>query len=108
MNIRILDAQKGDLKKITGSESLSSALDVMDLTLFPNFSTGKLGLSFNLESRGAVKVKIMDSELKQVYADEAANFVGTYMKQINLPKNGIYYISVKQNNGWFVRKLIKN
>jgi hypothetical protein len=108
MNIRISDAEKEQIKKITGSESMTSALDVEDLTLFPNFSTGKIGLSFNMDSRGAVKVKILDSQLNQVYADEAANFTGNYMKQIALPKNGIYYISVKQNTGWFVKKLIKN
>jgi hypothetical protein len=108
MNLRISDANKEQLKTITGSESMTSALDVEDLMLFPNFSTGKLGLSFNMESRGSVKVKILDSQLNQVYADEAANFSGNYMKQINLPKNGIYYISIKQNAGWYVRKLIKN
>lgn len=108
MNLRISDADKDQLKKITGSESMTSILNVEDLTLFPNFSTGKLGLSFNLESRGLVKVKILDTELNQVYADEAANFSGNYIKQISLPKNGIYYISIQQNSGWYVRKLIKN
>jgi hypothetical protein len=108
MNLRIIDAEKDPLKKITGSESMTSALNVEDLTLFPNFSTGKLGLSFNMESRGVVKVKVLDSQLNQVYADEAANFSGNYMKQISLPKNGIYYISIKQNAGWYVKKLIKN
>jgi hypothetical protein len=108
MNLRIIDAEKDPLKKITGSESMTSALNVEDLTLFPNFSTGKLGLSFNMESRGPVKVKVLDSQLNQIYTDEAANFSGNYMKQISLPKNGIYYISIKQNDGWFVKKLIKN
>jgi len=108
MNIRMSDAEKEQLKKIMGSESMTSVLDVEDLTIFPNFSTGKLGLSFNLESRGAVKIRILDSQLIQVYSDEAANFTGNYMKQIALPKNGIYYISIRQNTGWFVRKLIKN
>ena len=108
MNLRISDADKDQLKKITGSESMTSTLNVEDLTLFPNFSTGKLGLSFNMESRGPVKVKVLDSQLNKVYADEAANFSGNYMKQISLPKNGIYYISIQQNAGWFVKKLIKN
>jgi len=108
MNLRISDADKDQLKKITGSESMTSILNVEDLTLFPNFSTGKLGLSFNMESRGLVKVNILDSQLNQVFADEATNFSGNYIKQISLPKNGLYYISIKQNAGWYVRKLIKN
>jgi hypothetical protein len=108
MNLRIIEAGKDQLTKIMGSESMTSTLNVEDLTLFPNFSTGKLGLSFNMESRGPVKVKVLDSQLNQVYADETANFSGNYMKQISLPKNGIYYISIQQNASWFVKKLIKN
>ena len=108
MNLRIIEAGKDQLTKIMGSESMTSTLNVEDLTLFPNFSTGKLGLSFNMESRGPVKVKVLDSQLNQVYADEATNFSGNYMKQISLPKNGIYYISIQQNASWFVKKLIKN
>ena len=108
MNLRIIEADKDQLTKIMGSESMTSTLNVEDLTLFPNFSTGKLGLSFNMESRGPVKVKVLDSQLNQVFADEATNFSGNYIKQISLPKNGIYYISIKQNAGWYVKKLIKN
>ena len=50
MNLRIIEADKDQLTNITGSESMTSTLNVEDLTLFPNFSTGKLGLSFNMES----------------------------------------------------------
>ncbi|MDP2338685.1 MAG: hypothetical protein Q8N05_19995 [Bacteroidota bacterium] len=108
MNIRISDAEKDKLKKITGSDSDPADLDIKDLTLFPNFSNGKTGLSFNLESRGTTRVRILDSDLKQVFSDEAASFNGNYMKQVSLPKNGIYYITVSQNANWFVRKLIKD
>ena len=108
MNIRISDTEKEQLKKITGSESMTTPLDVKDLTIFPNFSSGKVGLSFNMDSRGTTKVRILDSDMKQVFSEEAANFTGTYMKQISLPKNGVYYITVNQNANWFIRKLIKD
>ena len=108
MNIRISQAGKDQLKKITGTETISNPLDVIDITIFPNFSSGKLGLLFNLASRGITKVRILDSDLKVVFSDEAANFSGNYIKQIALPKNGLYYLSVSQNGNWFVRKLIKD
>ena len=107
MNIRISDAENIQLKKITGSESISTPLDVKDMTIFPNFSNGKIGVSFNLDGKGVTRVRILDSDLKQVFTDEVSNFSGSYMKQISLPKNGIYYISISQNTGWYVRKLIK-
>ncbi|WP_276360269.1 T9SS type A sorting domain-containing protein [Daejeonella sp. H1SJ63] len=108
MSIRISDAEKEKLKAITGSENTSVDLDVKDLTLFPNFSNGKAGLSFNLDGRGTTKIKILNSDMKAIFTDEQASFQGNYMKQISLPQNGVYYITISQNSKWFVRKLIKN
>lgn len=108
MSIRIGDAEKEKLKEITSSENTSPALDVKDLTLFPNFSNGKVGLSFNLEGRGTVKIKIMNSDMKLMFNDEVTSFQGNYMKQLSLSQNGVYYVAINQNTKWFVKKLIKN
>jgi hypothetical protein len=107
INILISEAWKNQAKKISGNETIANPLDVSDITVFPNFSSGKLRLSFNLGSRGTTKVRIADSDFKVVFSDDAANFSGNYTRQIFLPRNGLYYISVTQNGKWFVRKLIK-
>lgn len=107
MSIRLSEIDKSQLEGILKAEAGDQALEVKDLTLFPNFSNGKIGISFNLNSKGPIKMVIMDSDKKPVFTDEVANFNGTYMKQISIPENGIYYISVKQNNLWFVKKLVK-
>lgn len=107
MNIRISDAGKEQLKSITGAESISKVLEVNDLTLFPNFSNGKMTLSFNLDSKGSTKVNILDSNMNSLYTDQSANFSSNYVKQISIPQNGVYYISISQNGTWFVKKLIK-
>lgn len=107
MNIRISDAGKEQLKSITGTESISKVLEVNDLTLFPNFSNGKMTLSFNLDSKGSTKVNILDSSMKSLFTDQPANLSGNYVKQISIPQNGVYYISISQNGTWFVKKLIK-
>lgn len=106
MNIRVSDTDKDDLKKITGSDK-ATVLNVEDLTLFPNFSTGKMTLSFNLTEKGTTEVKILDSDTNTLFADKPANFSGNYIKQLSLPKNGIYYIAVSQNGKWFVKKFVK-
>jgi hypothetical protein len=107
MNIRLSDAEKSKLKTITGIENTGNLLDVKDLTLFPNFSNGKLGISFNLESKGTVQIKILNTDLKPLFTDEVSNFNGSYMKQISLVENGVYYVTVDQNKVWFIKKLIK-
>lgn len=108
MNIRISDIEKENLEKITGSKGSISNLEVEDLTIYPVFSTGKIGLSFNLSMKTPLKIKILNSEFKQVYTDEVINFNENYSKQISLPKNGVYYIAIKRNNNWFMRKMIKS
>ena len=107
INIRISEPNHEMLKKITANETSTTSLEVADLTLFPNFSTGKMTLSFNLDKRGTTDIKILDSDLKPVFTDKPTNFSSNYTKQIMLPKNGIYYITVNQNGNWFVRKLVK-
>lgn len=107
MSIRLSDAGKETLKKITGAEAPAKVLDVSDLTLFPNFSNGKMTLSFNINSKGGAKVSILDSDLKQIFSDESANLNGSYVKQFALPKNGLYYVTISQNGGWFVKRLVK-
>lgn len=107
MNIRISDANKDQLKKITGAEAVSKSLDVSDLTLFPNFSSGQMTLSFNVASKGNAKISVLDSDMKSVFTDEATNFSGNYVKQLSLPKNGVYYFTVNQNENWFVKRVVK-
>ncbi len=107
MSIRISDASKDHLKKITGNEVVTKALEVNDLTLFPNFSSGKMTLSFNMSGKGPAKVNILDSEMKAVFTDEATNSNGHYVKQFMLPKNGVYHITISQNGNWFVKRIIK-
>ncbi len=107
MHIRISEANTEMLKKINGTESSTASLEVTGLTLFPNFSTGKITLSFNLDKRGTTDIKILDSDLKPVFTDKPANFSGNYNKQVMLPKNGVYYINISQNGNVFVRKMVK-
>jgi len=107
MNIRLSDAEKTQLKTITGLENPENLLDVKDLTLFPNFSNGKLGISFNLDSKGPIKLKILNTDLKPLFSDELSNFNGSYMKQIPLAENGVYYITLEQNKVWFIKRLVK-
>ena len=107
MNIRLSDAEKSQLKTITGLENTDNLLDVKDMTLFPNFSNGKLGISFNLAGKGPIRVRILNSDMKQLFTDEVISFNGSYMKQISVPENGVYYISINQNKVWYVKRLVK-
>jgi hypothetical protein len=106
INISIGEASKEQLKKISGTES-PQLLDLDDLMLFPAFSSGKMTLSFNLAPRGNTEVKVLGNNFNPVFADRLSNFSGNYTKQLDLARNGLYYIAVQQNGKWFVRRVIK-
>jgi hypothetical protein len=105
--VRINEASTEQLKHISGEETITKPLDVKDLTLFPNFSSGKMTLSFNLTERGTTKVTVLNSGLETIFTDERVDFSGNYVKQFSLPRNGVYYISVNQNGKRFIKRLIK-
>lgn len=107
LNIVVGHASKSELKRITGQEQVANTLQVDDLTLFPNFSTGRMTLSFNLPTKGNTSVVVSDTEGKVIFSDKTAGSNGSYLKQLSMPRNGIYFIAIQQNNKWFVRKIMK-
>lgn len=107
LHIRLNDANKEVLLKISGTETPKTDLMVEDLSFFPSFSTGKLNLAFSLKTKGAVEVKILNSDFQPVFTDKPAGFNESYHKSFSLPKNGVYYLSISQNGQWFIKKVIK-
>jgi len=105
VSFRIHEAEKPQFAKITGNGIAKLMDDIKDLTFFPNFSSGKTTLSFLLPAKGTAEVKILDNNLKVIFADKVSG--ESFNKQLTLPKNGIYYLSIYQNKNWFVRQIVK-
>ena len=103
VSFRVNDASKETAKRIAGTEK--TALDINDLNLSPEFSTGKTAISFNLEAKTSADVKLTDSEGKALWSDKATG--GSYSKKINLPRNGIYFLTVKQGANVAVKRIVK-
>lgn len=103
VSFRVNDAGKEALKRIAGVDK--AALAINDLNLSPEFSTGKTSLSFNLEAKTIADVKLSDSEGKALWSDKATG--GTFSKKISLPRNGIYFLIVKQGANVAVKRIVK-
>ena len=106
MSIRISEANEDVLKKINAGSN-KTELTVNDLTFSPSFSNGKLNLSFSLPEKGSAEIRILDSGMKEIFSDKSAAINNIYFKQISLPKNGVYYISISQAGKAFVRRVVK-
>jgi hypothetical protein len=80
-------------------------LEISDLNLVPEFSTGKTMLIFSLPGKAAAEVKLVDSEGKILWTEKSTG--GRFTKSFVLGLNGIYYLQVQQGNGVAVKRIFK-
>lgn len=108
-HIEMMEPNKMDLKNSLMMENASiSTLKVENLVFYPNFSSGKMALSFNTDVKGTLEVKLTANNGDVVFAEKKALTGDTYNKQFPLSKNGIYFLQITQGNKTFIRKVIKN
>jgi len=102
-SFRVSDASPEKIKKMTGNEK--AELEIRDLNLVPEFSSGKTLLMFNLTSKTAAEVKFTDSEGKLLWSEKAIN--GRFSKSYPLGLNGIYFLEVKQGGKVALKRIVK-
>jgi len=103
INFSVGDASAEKTKKISGSEKTD--LSLQDLNIVPSFSTGKTTLSFALTNKAAADVQFKDSDGTVLW--EGKGVAGEFSKSFALPKNGVYYLQVKQGGKLALRKISK-
>lgn len=104
VSYRIGDATNDDLKKIPHVEG--AKFEISDLTLVPEFTSGKTLLMFSLPSKSPAEVKLTDSEGKVMWTEKVTG--GNFNKAFALGLNGIYYLQIKQGNGVAVKRIVKD
>ena len=88
--------------KIGGGSTISN------LEIYPNPSRDKFNISFNSDEVQSFKMMIYNVVGEEIYIEEREEYVGEYIKQINLrnyPK-GIYFLEIETNDGVINKKLI--
>jgi len=103
INFYISDVTNEDLKKMPHIEG--ARLDITDLNIVPQFSTGKTLLLFTLPSKGTAEIKLINSEGKELWAEKTTG--STFTKSFVIGLNGIYYLQVKQGGGIAVKRIMK-
>jgi hypothetical protein len=106
MSIQIQEAEAAEIREVVGDKGDASTISVADLLLFPNYSLGKMTLSFLLPAKGNVAVRILNSDFQPVFSHQQS-LSGTYMQQLNMLQNGIYFIHIKQGGASYVKKIFK-
>ena len=103
ISFRVSDASPEKLKNITGSEK--AGLEIKDLKLVPEFSSGKTLFMFSLVSRSVAEVKFTDNEDKLIWSEKSAN--GSFSRSFPLGLNGVYFLQVKQDGKVALKRIVK-
>ncbi len=103
VSFHVSDASNDDLKRIPHVEGSKFAIE--NLTLAPEFTSGKTLLMFNLPAKAPAEVKLSDSEGKLIWSEKSTG--GSFSKTFSLGLNGIYFLQVKQGKNVLVKRILK-
>jgi hypothetical protein len=97
---KIITDEKSNKKGAETKRAKMKELSVENLKLSPNPNDGKFDLSFDLDKKKPVTIKIIDMQGKEVYNEKVSNFEGSYFKNIDISENkeGVYILGIKQGN----------
>jgi len=102
-NFHVSDVPPDIVKKLAGVEVAD--LNIFDITFVPEFSTGKISLSFSLSASTVADVSLLNSDTKAVWTEKSTG--AKFSKSFMLPLNGMYYLIVKQGGKAAVKRVVK-
>lgn len=103
VNFRVSDASPENTKRIAGVDNAD--LDIKDLDLTAQFSSGKTAVMFSLPSKAVAEVQFKDSQGNVLWSEKSTS--GEFSKSFTLGLNGAYYLQVKQAGKVALRKIFK-
>jgi len=103
ISFNVADVTNDDLKRMPHIEG--PRLEINDLNLVPQFSTGKTLVIFSLPSKAIAEVKLVNSQGNILWTEKASG--GTFSKSFVMGLNGLYYLQVKQGSGVAVKRIMK-
>ena len=103
ISFNVADVTNEDLKRMPHIEG--ARLEINDLNLVPEFSTGKTIVLFTLQTKGAAEVKMVNSQGNIMWTEKTNG--GMFTKSFVMGLNGIYYLQVKQGSGVAVKRIMK-
>ena len=91
-----------------GSIRLNGGSQIDNFMVYPNPSRDIFNLSFNLDMIEDVKISIYNLIGEVVFEEEKRQFVGEYIKKINMSnyKRGVYFLKIETENKSINKKLV--
>lgn len=105
MNFRLSDASAADVKKLGGTEEKSGENSFGDVVLYPDFTTGNITLNLKTSSTSPTTLQLTNRDGQTIWTEKSGS--GKISKSFSLPKNGLYFLVLKQGAKTSVKQLIK-
>ena len=95
--------QPGTLIRIDSENS-----SIGNLTIYPNPSRDIFNITFISEEKQNLRVRILNVIGEEVYKEDLQQFIGEYVKSINLEhyNKAIYFLEIETDDGVITKKLI--
>jgi hypothetical protein len=82
---------------------------VSDMQLYPNPASGDVAITYTLSKRSDVRIEVLDLLGKQVQVVERENRIpGVHLTNLDIStiSKGVYFVSLKTENGVVAKRLI--
>lgn len=83
-------------------------LEIVELQLFPNPTSGIFELRFDLPNEGQTNIRLFNSNAQLILQRNLGNFSGTFSERLDISTNtrGFYFLEIRQNDLSISKKLI--
>lgn len=106
INYTISEPSNTDLKNTFKDEKIAfNSLNISDVMLVPNFSTGKTTLTFTSKAKGALNIKMIDSAGNAILSENKTLVGESYSNTFSASRNGNYFLQITQGSQTFIRKV---
>lgn len=106
--VMIKDIEDKDASALDRRSSDYDALDVNNLSFFPNPNSGTFELEFSLAEQGDTQIRILDLNGQELFTRTLSEFSGSYKELIDISERekGVYLLEVMQNNKIMHKKIV--
>lgn len=106
INYTISEPSNTELKNTFKDEKIAfNSLNISDVMLVPNFSTGKTTLTFTSKAKGALNIKMIDSAGNAILSENKTLLGESYSNTFSASRNGNYFLQISQGSQTFIRKV---
>jgi len=102
----VAEPSKTDLNSTFKDEKINiNGLNISEVMLIPNFTSGKTTLTFSTKVKGSLNIKLMDSASTTLFSDNKTLIGELYSNSFSVAKKGNYFLHITQGSQTFIRKI---